>query len=85
MSVIITLGPIARSRNNVIGRDGELPWRLKSDLLRFKALTLGKPVIMGRRTWDSLPLKPLPGRINIVLSRDGSFAPKGALVCEGLS
>jgi len=84
MSVIITLGPIARSRNNVIGRDGELPWRLRSDMLRFKALTLGKPVIMGRRTWDSLPLKPLPGRINIVLSRDGSFQPKQALVCETL-
>ena len=84
MSVTITLGPIARSRNNVIGRDGDLPWRLKSDLVRFKALTMGKPVIMGRRTWDSLPIKPLPGRINIVLSRDGSFEPKRALVCQTL-
>jgi dihydrofolate reductase len=84
MTVTITLGPIARSRNNVIGRGGELPWRLKSDLIRFKQLTLGKPVIMGRRTWDSLPIKPLPGRINIVLSRDGSFEPKRALVCQTL-
>ena len=84
MPVTITLGPIARSRNNVIGRDGRLPWRLRSDLQRFKALTMGKPMIMGRRTWDSLPLRPLPGRINIVLSRDGSFEPKGALVCQTL-
>jgi len=84
MTVTITLGPIARSRNNVIGRDGDLPWRLKSDLIRFKQLTLGKPVIMGRHTWDSLPIKPLPGRINIVLSRDGSFEPKRALVCQTL-
>lgn len=72
----------ARARNGVIGRDGGLPWRLKSDLALFKASTLGKPVIMGRRTWDSLQKQPLPGRTNIVLSRDGSFEPKGALVCE---
>ena len=80
----LTLGPIARGRNGVIGRDGGLPWRLKTDLRRFKALTLGKPVIMGRKTWDSLPIQPLPGRTNIVLSRDGSFEPKQALVCEDL-
>jgi dihydrofolate reductase len=80
----LTLGPIARARNGVFGRAGGLPWRLKSDMALFKALTLGKPVIMGRRTWDSLPKKPLPGRMNIVLSRDGSFAPDGALVCESL-
>jgi dihydrofolate reductase len=72
----------ARARNGVIGRDGELPWRLKSDLQRFKAITLGKPVIMGRKTWDSLPRKPLPGRANFVLSRDGTFEPKGAVACE---
>ena len=81
----ITLGPIARARNGVFGKDGGLPWRLKSDLQLFKALTLGKPIIMGRKTWDSLPLKPLPGRTNIVLSRDGSFEPKKALVCETLN
>jgi dihydrofolate reductase len=80
----LTLGPIARARNGVFGKDGALPWRLKSDLQMFKALTLGKPIIMGRKTWDSLPLKPLPGRMNIVLTRDGSFAPKNALVCETL-
>jgi len=80
----ITLGPIARARNGVFGKDGALPWRLKTDLQMFKALTLGKPIIMGRKTWDSLPLKPLPGRINIVLTHDGSFEPKQALVCETL-
>ena len=73
---------VARARNGVIGRDGGLPWRLKGDMALFKATTLGKPVIMGRRTWDSLPRKPLPGRTNIVLSRDGSFAPPQAVICE---
>jgi dihydrofolate reductase len=73
---------LARARNGVIGKDGDLPWRLKSDLALFKANTLFKPVIMGRKTWDSLPKKPLPGRLNIVLSRDGSFEPDQALVCE---
>ena len=82
MSPILTVGPVARARNGVIGRGGDLPWRLSSDLKLFKALTLGKPVIMGRKTWDSLPKKPLPGRTNIVLSRDGSFEPKGALPFE---
>jgi dihydrofolate reductase len=69
----------------VIGRDGGLPWRLKSDMALFKTTTLGKPVIMGRRTWDSLPRKPLPGRMNLVLSHDAAFEPDGALVCETLS
>jgi dihydrofolate reductase len=82
---IVTLGPVARARNGVIGREGGLPWRLSDDLKRFKALTLGKPVIMGRKTWESLPKKPLPGRLNLVLTRDGSFEAKGALVCETLS
>ena len=83
--VILSAGPIARARNGVIGRDGTLPWRLKSDLAIFRAVTMGKPVIMGRKTWDSLPKKPLVGRTNIVLSRDGSFEAKGALVCETFS
>ncbi|WP_426029805.1 dihydrofolate reductase [Caulobacter sp. DWP3-1-3b2] len=82
MSPILTVGPVARSLNGVIGRDGDLPWRLKSDLAIFKACTMGKPVIMGRKTWDSLPRKPLPGRMNIVLSQDGSFEPQQAVVCE---
>lgn len=83
--VILAAGPIARARNGVIGRDGALPWRLKSDLAIFRAITMGKPVIMGRKTWESLPKKPLVGRTNIVLSRDGSFEPAGAVVCEDFS
>ncbi|HEY1415128.1 MAG TPA: dihydrofolate reductase [Caulobacteraceae bacterium] len=78
----LTLGPVARAKNGVIGAGGALPWRLKSDLALFRDLTMGKPVIMGRKTWDSLPRRPLPGRTNIVLSRNGSFAPSGAVVCE---
>jgi len=73
---------VARAANGVIGRDGDLPWRLKSDLALFKANTLGKPIIMGRKTWDSLPKKPLPGRMNLVLTRDGSFESEKAVVCE---
>lgn len=80
--VILAAGPIARDRKGVIGKDGKLPWRLKTDLALFRAITMGKPVIMGRKTWESLPKKPLVGRTNIVLSRDGSFEPQGAVVCE---
>ena len=83
--VILAAGPIARARNGVIGRNGKLPWRLKSDLAIFRAVTMGKPVIMGRKTWESLPKKPLVGRTNIVLSKDGSFEPHGAVVCEDFS
>lgn len=80
--VLLSAGPIARARNGVIGQHGTLPWRLKTDLANFRAVTMGKPVIMGRKTWESLPKKPLIGRTNIVLSRDGSFEPRGAVVCE---
>ena len=80
--ITLTAGPIARARNGVIGKDGGLPWRLKTDLANFRAVTMGKPVIMGRKTWESLPKKPLVGRTNIVLSNDGSFEPKGAVVCD---
>lgn len=75
---------VARARNGVIGLDGDLPWRLRTDLQQFKAITLGKPCIMGRKTWDSLSLRPLPGRLNIVLTRDGSFEARGAIVCLSL-
>lgn len=79
---------VARARNGVIGNKGDLPWRLRSDLQRFKAITVGKPCLMGRKTWESLPLKPLPGRLNIVLTRDESYESdgmsKGALVCATL-
>jgi len=83
--ITLSAGPIARARNGVIGKDGRLPWRLKSDLAIFRAVTMGKPVIMGRKTWESLPKKPLVGRTNIVLSKDGSFEARGALVCEDFS
>ncbi len=69
---------VAASRNGVIGRDGGLPWHISSDLKLFKQITLGKPVIMGRKTWDSLPRKPLPGRRNIVISRKADFLTEGA-------
>ncbi|OXE37123.1 MAG: dihydrofolate reductase [Phenylobacterium zucineum] len=82
---ILTAGPIARARNGVIGKDGSLPWKLKTDLANFRAVTIGKPVIMGRKTWDSLPKRPLVGRTNIVLSRDGTFAPPNCVVCEEFS
>ncbi len=63
---------VAKSRNNVIGIDGDLPWRLSSDLKFFKATTMGKPVLMGRVTWESLPF-PLPGRPNLVLTRNADY------------
>jgi dihydrofolate reductase len=67
----------ARAANGAIGQDGGLPWRLPADLKRFKALTIGKPMIMGRKTFDSLP-GLLPGRRHIVLSRSAGFAAEGA-------
>lgn len=71
---------VARARNGVIGKDNDLPWRLSDDLKHFKATTKSAPVIMGRRTWESLPRRPLPGRDNIVLSRDGRYAAPRARV-----
>lgn len=71
---------VAVSRNGVIGREGGLPWHISSDLKRFKDITMGKPIVMGRKTWESLPRKPLPGRRNIVITRSASFAAEGAEV-----
>jgi len=69
----------AIGQNGVIGNDGQLPWRLKSDLAHFKRLTLGKPIVMGRKTYESIG-KPLPGRTNIVMTRDlGVIVPGGIL------
>lgn len=70
----------AVAENGVIGRDGGLPWRLSSDLKRFKADTMGKPIIMGRKTWESFPKRPLPGRLNIVISRSPDFSAEGGEV-----
>jgi dihydrofolate reductase len=69
---------LARAKNGVIGKDGGIPWHISDDLKRFKALTMGKVMVMGRKTWDSLPKKPLPGRRNIVVTRDGDWRAEGA-------
>src|SRR5438045_9074289 len=73
----------AVARNGVIGQAGRLPWRLKSDLAHFRALTIGKPVVMGRKTYLSIG-KPLKGRTNIVVTRDKAFAVPGVLVVQTL-
>jgi dihydrofolate reductase len=72
---------VAVSTNNVIGRAGGLPWHLREDLQRFKKLTMGKPMIMGRGTWDSIG-RPLPGRRSIVLTRQKNFAAAGCEVAH---
>ena len=71
----------ARAANGVIGKDNALPWHLPEDMAHFKRQTLGHPVLMGRKTWDSLPprFRPLPGRRNLVLTRDPSWRAEGAL------
>jgi dihydrofolate reductase len=71
----------ARARNGTIGKDGQMPWHLPEDLAHFKRVTLGQPVIMGRKTWDSLParFRPLPGRLNIVITRQSDWQAEGAL------
>ena len=74
---------VAMARNGVIGRDGGLPWRLPDDLRRFKALTMGKPILMGRRTWESLG-RALPGRLNLVLSGDPARRAEGAQVVRSI-
>lgn len=76
----------ARARNGVIGKDGVMPWHLPEDLAHFKRLTLGCPVIMGRKTWESLPPKfrPLPGRRNIVVTRNGDWSAAGAETADSL-
>jgi dihydrofolate reductase len=75
---------VAVADNGVIGADGAIPWRLKSDMQRFKAMTTGRPVVMGRRTFMSLR-RPLPGRTNIVLTRDRHFRAGGAVVTNSFS
>ena len=79
----MTVGLIwAQSTSGVIGRDGTIPWHLPEDLARFKRVTMGHTVVMGRRTWDSLPtrFRPLPGRRNIVLTRNSGLEAPGAEV-----
>ncbi len=76
----------ARAANGVIGSHNALPWHLPEDLAHFKRTTLGCPVIMGRKTWDSLPAKfrPLPGRLNVVVTRQPDWASDGALVVHSI-
>jgi dihydrofolate reductase len=75
---------VAMAENGVIGRDNTIPWRLKSDQRRFKTMTWGKPIVMGRKTFVSLR-RPLPGRTNIVVTRDPNFNPVGAVVTTSLA
>jgi len=77
---------LARARNGVIGNNNALPWHLPEDLAHFKRTTLGCPVIMGRKTWDSLPprFRPLPGRLNVVVTRQPAWTADGAVVANSL-
>jgi len=77
----------ARARNGTIGKDGQMPWHLPEDLAHFKRVTLGQPVIMGRKTWDSLParFRPLPGRLNIVVTRQSDWQAEGALRASSIN
>jgi dihydrofolate reductase len=76
----------AQAENGVVGRDNAIPWRIPEDLAHFRALTIGSTVVMGRRTWDSLPprFRPLPNRVNVVLTRSPSFVADGADVVHSL-
>jgi len=77
---------LARARNGVIGKQNALPWHLPEDMAHFKRTTLGCPVIMGRKTWDSLParFRPLPGRLNVVVTRQADWRAEGAVVVNSL-
>ena len=82
MTQIVIIAAVAA--NGVIGQGGTMPWRLKSDMAHLRRATMGKPVVMGRKTWASLFVQPLPGRTNIVVTRDATFAAPGALVTRSL-
>ena len=74
---------VAAAENGVIGRQGELPWRLSDDLRRFKAITMDKPIVMGRKTWESIG-RPLPGRQNIVITRQPGYTAEGCDVVSSV-
>ena len=82
MSEIVLV--VAIADNGVIGKDGGIPWRIPEDMKRFKALTLGHTIVMGRKTWDSLPKKPLPGRVNVVVTRQADWKADGAVTAGSL-
>jgi len=73
---------VAVADNGVIGKDNGLPWRLSGDMAFFKRVTMGKPILMGRKTWESFPKRPLPGRPNLVVTRDRTYEAPGAEVFD---
>src|SRR5450432_2618465 len=75
---------VAKAENNVIGKGGTLPWRIPEDMKWFREITMGKPCIMGRKTWESLPKRPLPGRRNIVVTREHRYRADGADVADSV-
>jgi dihydrofolate reductase len=75
---------VAIADNGVIGKDGGIPWHISEDLKRFKALTLGHTIVMGRKTWESLPKRPLPGRVNVVVTRQKDWHAAGAITASSL-
>jgi dihydrofolate reductase len=76
---------VAVAQNGVIGKEGKIPWHISEDLKRFKALTMGHRVVMGRKTWDSFPKKPLPGRVNVVVTRQKDWQEPGAATASSLT
>jgi dihydrofolate reductase len=82
MSEIVLV--VAIAQNGVIGKKGAIPWHISDDMKRFKALTIGHTVVMGRKTWDSLPRKPLPDRINVVVTRQRDWQANGAVTAPSL-
>lgn len=82
MNASITL-VVAVARNGIIGREGDMPWHIRTDLKRFKALTWGRPIIMGRKTWEAIG-RPLPGRESVVVTRDAGFSAEGAVVTHSV-
>lgn len=76
---------VAVAENGVIGRDGKLPWRIPEDMKWFRERTAGRPLIMGRKTWESFPKRPLPGRTNIVITRDAAYKADDAVVVTSLA
>jgi dihydrofolate reductase len=75
---------VAADENNGIGKNNQLPWHISEDLKNFKRLTTGKTILMGRKTWESLPIKPLPNRQNIVISSNPDYIATGAIVCKSI-
>ena len=76
---------VAQAKNRVIGRGNDIPWYCPADLQYFKRTTLGSPVLMGRKTWDSLKIQPLPGRTNIIITRDSNFVAEGCEVVHTIA